>query len=657
MPKLLSSLKMHLVGIVVVTLIPALAIILYSEIERREYDSRNAHERALVMARNLASEQEQITARTRQMLDMMSGMSEVKSLDAKACNRIFSEIHKVNSDYAAVFAARSNGEVFASSVPYPAGFTLSDREYFQETIKKRGFVISGVSVGRMTGLRTISYAKPVFDRAGKVIAVVVAGFNLDFYKQLITPAELVKGYVVGIADVKGIRIFRYPDTESSVTGVGVQVSPVTLANILGAKEEGTYEGIGSDGTMRIYAYKQLRLEKSGRPYMVIFTGLSKEKALYQATYMQYRNLILLGLSLVVLLALSWYFGKVAILNRMDTLIRTTGRIGDGDLSARTGIPHDSGEFGQLAKAFDEMSASLEEKARDLQRSELRYKQLVENARDMIVRIDLNGRYTFVNSVTLQIAGYSEEEMIGRLYYDFVRPEYRDAAVEFYREQIRTQTVSTYMEFPFVTKDGRDLWMGHNVQLVMEEGKIWGFQAISRDISERRHMEAELEKAAVTDPLTGIYNRRGFILMASHQLLLAERARQGLILCFIDLDDMKQINDVAGHEEGDNALLEATVILREAFRGSDIVARIGGDEFAVLAVGGSVDHWGVLRERLQQQIDQHNAEPGRKFMISMSCGMAYYNPAESCTIDELMARADTLMYNEKRAKKEASVQPL
>lgn len=636
-----------------VAFIPALAIILYSEIERRDYDNRNAHERVLAMARNLASEQEQITTRTRQMLSILSGMSEVKSLDAGACTRILREMQKGNPDFAAIFAAKADGTIFASSVPYPPSMKLSDRKYFQDALQSGKMVISESAVGQMTGSRVISYALPVTDSSGRMIAVVIAGFNLDFYKQLISATDVAKGYVLGITDEKGVRLYRYPDTESSVTGIGTQVSSDTLAHILGVMEEGTYEGVGSDGITRIYAYKQLRLEKDKKPYVVVLAGISMDKAMEQVTYARHRNVILLGLSAFMVLAFAWYFGKRTILNRMDKLIDAAGRIAGGDLSARAGISPVNGEFGHLASAFDQMAASLEDKTHALQKSELRYKQLVENAHDMIIRLDLEGCYTFVNTSTLKIGGYSEAEMIGRSFLDFAHPECRQSVAEFYQEQIRSRTLNSYLEFPLVTKDGRDVWFGHDMQLIMEEGRITGFQAISRDISERKQMEEELEKAAITDPLTNLYNRRGFIAMASHHLRLTERFRQGMILCFIDLDGMKQINDQAGHEEGDNALLETAAILREAFRESDIIARIGGDEFAVLAVGGLVDHWDILRERLQQQIDRHNAVSDRTYMIAMSCGMAYYNPDAPCSIDDLMAIADTRMYEEKRARKEVS----
>ncbi|MDD5168458.1 MAG: diguanylate cyclase [Syntrophales bacterium] len=650
MPKFFYSLKYHLVGIVVVTLLPALAIILYSEVERRGLDIRTANERTLVFVRGLAAEQRQITARTKQMLEMLAEVPDLKDLNAKACNDLFRAIHKQNPDYTAIYAARADGTVFACSVPFPRNWNIAGEKHFREAIRNRDLAVGDFGVGRASGLRLVNYAHPVYHPSGRLIGVVMAGFNLDHYRYQMTAEEMQKGYVFGLTDSNGVRLYRYPDTESAITGVGVPVSPTTMAHIFGPSEEGTYEGIGSDGTFRIYGHKQLRLEKASRPYMAVFAGISKEMALREAGYVRIRNLSLLGVSGLLVLALTWYFGKTTIVNRMDALILSTERIGSGVLSGRTGMSGIKGDFGRLALAFDRMTDSLEKKTQALQESEARYKQLVENATDMIVGFDVNGYYIFVNAVTLRITGYTEAEMIGRHYLDFIRPDFHRSVDEFYREQFRSRQANTYLELPLSTNDGREVWVGQNVQLILKGDRIEGLQAVSRDISERKRMEDELQRAAIIDLLTGLYNRRGFITLAKQQMLLTERSKKGLFLCFVDLDDLKKVNDEGGHEEGDKILAEAAIILGEAFRESDIIARIGGDEFAVFAIDGAAGHSHILRDRLQQQIDLHNGGADRRYKLSMSCGIAYYDPDAPCTLDELMAIADARMYAEKRAKK-------
>ena len=170
------------------------------------------------------------------------------------------------------------------------------------------------------------------------------------------------------------------------------------------------------------------------------------------------------------------------------------------------------------------------------------------------------------------------------------------------------------------------------------------------INSNKRMAAEISNISVTDPLTGLYNRRGFMTLAEQHVKIADRTKNRVILMlFADLDKMKSINDNLGHEKGDKALIETASIFREVFRASDIIARIGGDEFAVLGVGATVDAWGALESRLQHQIDAHNAIENRDYKISLSVGIAYSDPENHCSIDALMSRADTLMYEQKRSK--------
>jgi diguanylate cyclase (GGDEF)-like protein len=113
--------------------------------------------------------------------------------------------------------------------------------------------------------------------------------------------------------------------------------------------------------------------------------------------------------------------------------------------------------------------------------------------------------------------------------------------------------------------------------------------------------------------------------------------------------MKQVNDTLGHQEGDKALIEIATILKEVFRESDIIGRIGGDEFAVLAIDATDETREVLIMRLHNTLDDYNRPGGRNYQLSLSIGVAHYDPEKPSSLDELMAQADELMYEEKRKK--------
>jgi diguanylate cyclase (GGDEF)-like protein len=165
------------------------------------------------------------------------------------------------------------------------------------------------------------------------------------------------------------------------------------------------------------------------------------------------------------------------------------------------------------------------------------------------------------------------------------------------------------------------------------------------------LDRELRYLALTDPLTCLYNRRGFFAAATQQLKLAQRNAQNLLLLFCDVDNLKKINDTYGHREGDLALVRTADALEKAFRGSDIIARLGGDEFVVLAQVTSDHTQDVLLRRLEKNLKRFNGE-GARCALSVSVGVAQFDPKRAITLGELMAQADKSMYEKKKSAQKA-----
>lgn len=178
-------------------------------------------------------------------------------------------------------------------------------------------------------------------------------------------------------------------------------------------------------------------------------------------------------------------------------------------------------------------------------------------------------------------------------------------------------------------------------------ELAGFYAMAID---RYRQDEELRELSLVDELTKLYNRRGFLTLAQQQIKMANRQKREIILLYVDMDDLKMINDKYGHHEGDLALVETASILRSAFRESDIIARIGGDEFIVLALDAAENQEDVLYERVKQKESESNSRPGCKFPIFLSLGLARYLPDKPHSIDDLINTADGIMYQNKMAKK-------
>ena len=160
------------------------------------------------------------------------------------------------------------------------------------------------------------------------------------------------------------------------------------------------------------------------------------------------------------------------------------------------------------------------------------------------------------------------------------------------------------------------------------------------------LDKELQSLALTDDLTGLYNRRAFLALATQQVRQVRRQGKGLLLFFADIDKLKNINDTFGHREGDFALIRAAEALEGSFRDSDIVARLGGDEFAALTPEVSRQDQQVILRRLTKNLGKSSSEDLR-FRLSISVGVARLEPNRRMTIGELMEQADAAMYKEKR----------
>jgi diguanylate cyclase (GGDEF)-like protein/PAS domain S-box-containing protein len=286
----------------------------------------------------------------------------------------------------------------------------------------------------------------------------------------------------------------------------------------------------------------------------------------------------------------------------------------------------------------------------IRESEEKYRSLVNNLNIGIYRstVGQKGRFTQANPAIARIFGYDSADEFMKvqpldLYQD---PDDRKKFVE----TISRTGAVIGIELLLKRRDGKPFHASITARANCNEmGSILWIDGVVEDITERKRMEEEIRTIAVTDPLTGLYNRRGFITLSEQQLKIAERTGSRLLLLFADLDGMKWINDRLGHVRGDEALMGVADILKKVFREADIIARVGGDEFAVLALATSAEYPEKLKDRLQQQIDLYNNRSKRDYHLSLSIGIADSDPESNGSIDVLMARADERMYEDKRGK--------
>ena len=181
-----------------------------------------------------------------------------------------------------------------------------------------------------------------------------------------------------------------------------------------------------------------------------------------------------------------------------------------------------------------------------------------------------------------------------------------------------------------------------------------YRPMTKQIIKLEKAEVIQRELSLVDILTGLYNRRGFFTYASHLLNLADRTKQQLVLIYADLDNLKSINDHLGHAGGDKAIACVANVLTDSFRDSDVVGRVGGDEFAILAFEVKEENIDVLSQRLNHKLKEAEGKLSPTCPLSISLGIISYNSNQSQTIEDLMKRADTLMYEAKRSRNKIAI---
>jgi diguanylate cyclase (GGDEF)-like protein/PAS domain S-box-containing protein len=314
---------------------------------------------------------------------------------------------------------------------------------------------------------------------------------------------------------------------------------------------------------------------------------------------------------------------------------------------------------QARRHVEELNRHIVEQQRiskALLETEAHFRNAFDYAAIGMALVSPQGAWLRVNRSLCELVGHSEEELLRSNFQTITHADdVGNDLANLYR-LIQGETPTCQVEKRYVHKLGQVVWAMNSVSLVRDsEDNPAHFIFQIQDISERKRAESALQSLSLVDELTGLYNRRGFLAVTEQYLESFQRSDNGLVVLYADLDGLKGINDSLGHLEGDRALVRTAEVLKEAFRSSDIIARLGGDEFVLLASVGADESAESLTERLQQKIDLANAQRNRPYDLSISIGVAHYDPDEACTIEELMGRADRVMYEEKRKKR--TLQPV
>lgn len=287
----------------------------------------------------------------------------------------------------------------------------------------------------------------------------------------------------------------------------------------------------------------------------------------------------------------------------------------------------------------------------LRASEEKLRALAEAAYEAIIMIDSNGSVNFWNSAAEQLFGYTEREAFGKDVHVLTTPE-----------ELREQAMNGMYGFAF-TGDGKVIGAITEVEALRKDGSRfpaersvasfrlgdkWYAVATIRDISERKLAEQQLKEMATTDPLTELFNRRRFMELAEQEFAKAKRYHRPLSMLMMDLDLFKNVNDTYGHDVGDVVLQSIALTASEQLRDTDVIGRIGGEEFAVILPETDMDHAVEVAERIRRSIENNPpVTPAGSLKITVSIGISSFEHAME-DLKTMLKESDTALYNAKNA---------
>jgi len=288
----------------------------------------------------------------------------------------------------------------------------------------------------------------------------------------------------------------------------------------------------------------------------------------------------------------------------------------------------------------------------LRRSEERFRTLVQSATDVIITTDADGRFTYLSPAIERVMGHAPLDLIGKTYTDLIHVDDRPPADALDAEVHTGAAAERRAEVRLRHADGSWHWHEVVVRNLLTDPAVEAIVFNHRDVTERREFQERLAHDATHDGLTGLINRTAFLDRLERAIDNARRTGGLTAVLFVDLNGFKQVNDAWGHEAGDGLLVGVSRVLQDRVLGSDVVGRLGGDEFGVvLTVIDDPDPAVAVAARIINGLREPIAVAGRTVKAGASIGVAVWDP-DCVDADELIRRADLAMYRAKRRKVDA-----
>ncbi|RJG00171.1 diguanylate cyclase domain-containing protein [Noviherbaspirillum sedimenti] len=357
------TLRLRLILIIFLAAIPAVGLLIYSSINEYENRWQHASDNLLSLSELAATSQSKILHGIHNLLIAISKIPVVYKFESSACDAYLASLLPgyVQYQFESFSVYNSAGIRECGALPFASGrISIQDRPYFQTALAERRFVVSGFLISKLTGSSTIAFVLPII-RDEQVTGIVTSTATLETLTSMASEIKLPVGADFSIIDQQGIVLVRQPYNPDIL---GKPISRDIIAKSLNGAIPRLIESTGDDGVERLYSIAPVLYE--GHPIFHVIIGLDKDRLISEAKKSLVFNLTAV-LSIIGLVFLgTWLLSKKLVITPASQLIRAAQQVGGGNLKTRTNIDYGTGEIGQLARQFDEMTTALEQREQEFE---------------------------------------------------------------------------------------------------------------------------------------------------------------------------------------------------------------------------------------------------------------------------------------------------
>ena len=382
-----SPIGTNLAVLLVVALIPAFCIQVFTGFEQRLSAIKEAEKDVQLLTRSMVQTQHDLVNTSRSILSTLALLPEIQSLDLATSEKIFSALIVQNPEFQNFTLTDLDGEVLASALPFDQT-NLADRKHFRQAVARNDFAVGEFIISRVGAAEpALAFAYPVRKTDGRAHGVLTAAVNLSRFSALQNVPQLSEKSFIAVTDQQGVRLFYVPERPDT-NPIGEPILKDTWDKALATKGSGLFKGTGSDGMRRVIAFEPVRLGPDIPPYAYVWAGIPENEILKSANRILARNVLLLVAAMIATLILVWRIGRISLVKPIKNLADFSRDLASGTLPERPHIGVAPSEIMTLADTFYDMATTIEANRRTLSHNEARFRLIMDSLDALVYVADM-----------------------------------------------------------------------------------------------------------------------------------------------------------------------------------------------------------------------------------------------------------------------------